>query len=286
VTALWVAPRRRGLPRLRRPPRIGLTLAVLVLLGIVAVAVAPGMFSGRSATDASSTQALSGPSGAHWFGTDQLGRDVYSRVVHGAGRSLWLGLGATALAVAGGAVLGLAAALGGRAADALLMRLADVALSLPPLLLALLAMTVLGSGALNLTLAVAISTVPGYARVVRSEALVVRRSGYVEAAVGLGLRRWLLVGRHILPNTLGPLLVVATVGFGTTLIAASGLSFLGFGAQPPAPEWGLMLSEGRNYLATAWWVGVFPGIAITVTVIAVNVVGRHAQARYTRRTSR
>ncbi|MCK9896242.1 ABC transporter permease [Frankia sp. AgB32] len=276
----------RTAARGRRPPRIGLALAGGVLLLVVVAALAPNLFSGRSPTDTVSVDALRGPSGAHWFGTDQLGRDVFTRVVHGAGRSLSIGLGATALGIAGGALLGLAAALGGRLADTVLMRLADVLLALPPLLLALLAMTVLGNGALNLTLAVAISNVPGYARVVRSEALVVRRSGYVEAAVGLGLRSRLLIGRHILPNTLGPLLVVATLGFGTTLIAVSGLSFLGFGTEPPNPEWGLMLSEGRNYLSTAWWAGVFPGAAITATVIAVNVVGRAAQARYTRRTAR
>ncbi|EIV94791.1 ABC transporter permease [Frankia sp. QA3] len=277
---------RRSLTRGRRPPRLGLVLAAGVLLLIILIAVVPGLFTDRSPTGTASVDALRGPSGTHWFGTDQLGRDVFTRVAHGAGRSLRLGVGATVLGVLGGAVLGLAAALGGRAADTVLMRLADVLLALPPLLLALLAMTVLGNGAWNLTLAVAISTVPGYARMVRAEALVVRRSGYVEAAVGLGLRRWLLVARHILPNTLGPLLVLATVGFGTTLIAASSLSFLGFGAEPPTPEWGLMLSEGRNYLSTAWWIGVFPGAAIAVTVITVNVVGRHAQARYTRRTSR
>ncbi|CAO5245541.1 ABC transporter permease [Frankia sp. AgKG'84/4] len=277
--------RVRTAARTRRPPRVGLALAVGVLLLVVLAAVAPAVFSGRSPTNTAAVDALRGPSGAHWFGTDQLGRDVFTRVAHGAGRSLSIGLGAAALGVAGGALLGLAAALGGRIVDTVLMRLADVLLALPPLLLALLAMTVLGNGALNLTLAVAISNVPGYARVVRSEALVVRRSGYVEAAVGLGLRRPLLVARHILPNTLGPLLVVATLGFGTTLIAVSGLSFLGFGTEPPNPEWGLMLAEGRNYLSTAWWAGVFPGAAITATVIAVNVVGRAAQARYTRRTA-
>ncbi|CAO5166546.1 putative D,D-dipeptide ABC transporter membrane subunit DdpC [Frankia sp. AiPs1] len=272
--------------RARRPPRLGLALSVLVVVVLALAVAAPGLFTSRPATGTDPLAALRGPSGAHWFGTDQLGRDVFSRVVHGARRSMWIGLTATTLGVVGGAVLGLAAALGGRVADAVLMRVADVLLALPPLLLALLAMTVLGNGAMNLALAVAISNVPGYARVVRSEALVVRRSGYVEAAVGLGLRRRLLVGRHILPNTLGPLLVVATVGFGTTMIAVSGLSFLGFGTEPPTPEWGLMLSEGRNYLSTAWWAGVFPGAAITVTVIAVNVVGRFAQARYSRRSHR
>jgi peptide/nickel transport system permease protein len=165
------------------------------------------------------------------------------------------------------------------------MRLADILLSLPQLMLALLVITVLGPGTVNTMLAIAIAFVPGYARIVRAEALVVRRSGYVEAAVGLGLRRSVLIVRHILPNALGPLLVLATVGFGTAIISASGLSFLGLGPQPPSPEWGAMLSDGRDYLSTAWWLGVFPGLAITLTVIAVNLVGRRAQARFTRRTA-
>jgi peptide/nickel transport system permease protein len=120
---------------------------------------------------------------------------------------------------------------------------------------------------------------------VRAEAQVVRRSGYVEAAVGLGLRRRTVIARHILPNALGPLLVVATVGFGAAIITASGLSFLGLGAQPPSPEWGAMLSDGRNYLAVGWWLGVFPGAAITASVVSINLVGRHLQARFTRRTA-
>jgi len=189
------------------------------------------------------------------------------------------------LAVAGGALLGLAAALGGRLGDSILMRLVDVLLALPQLMLALLVITVLGPGTVNTAVAVAIGLIPGYARIVRAEAQVVRRSGYVEAAVGLGLRRRTVIARHILPNALGPLLVVATVGFGAAIITASGLSFLGLGAQPPSPEWGAMLSDGRNYLAVGWWLGVFPGAAITLSVVSINLVGRHLQARFTRRTA-
>ncbi len=230
--------------------------------------------------------ALAAPGGSHWFGTDQIGRDVFTRILYGARTSLLLGLGAIALAVGGGTLLGLTAALGGRAADLVLMRLADILIAMPPVLLALLVIAVLGAGTTNTVLAIAAALIPVYGRLVRAEAMVVRRSGYVEAAVGLGLRRGPLVARHVLPNALGPVLVLATVGFGSALSYASALSFLGLGTRPPTPEWGLMLSEGRDFLQTAWWIGVFPGAAITVTVIAVNVAGRYAQAHFAGRTTR
>ncbi|MFE9429198.1 ABC transporter permease [Kitasatospora sp. NPDC006697] len=271
------APARRGRP--------ALLLAALPLLLLGLVALAPGLLAGASPTDTDPVHALAAPSGAHWFGTDQLGRDLFARVLYGARPSLLLGLGSIALAVVGGALLGLAAALGGRWADQLLMRLADVLLALPPILLALLTVTILGSGSANVMIAIAIALIPGYARVVRAETLVVRRSGYVEAAVGLGLPRRVLILRHVLPNAVGPLLVLATVGFGTALIAASGLSFLGLGPQPPSPEWGSMLSQGRGFLQTAWWLGVFPGAAVTLAALSVTVLGRRAQAHYTRRTA-
>ncbi|GAA4881582.1 ABC transporter permease [Kitasatospora terrestris] len=265
--------------------RLGPALAAVLLGLLVLAALAPGLIAGASPLETDPVAALTPPGGAHWFGTDQLGRDLFARVVHGTRPSLLLGLGATALSVAGGAALGLAAALGGRAADQVLMRAADVLLALPPILLALLAVTVLGTGSVNVMIAIAIAFVPGYARIVRAETLVVRRSGYVEAAVVLGVPRPVLILRHVLPNAIGPMLVLATVGFGAALIAASGLSFLGLGPQPPSPEWGAMLSQGRSFLATAWWIGVFPGAAITLTALTVNTVGRRAQRRYTRRTA-
>ncbi len=264
-------------------PTVLLASAVLAL--IILAALAPGLFTGASPIDTDPVHALAAPSGAHWFGTDQLGRDLFARVLYGTRPSLLLGVGSTALAVAGGTLLGLTAALGGRAADQALMRLADILLALPPILLALLAVAVLGPGSGNVMIAIAIAFVPGYARIVRAETLVVRRSGYVEAAVGLGLRRTLLIPRHVLPNAVGPMLVLATVGFGSSLIAASGLSFLGLGPQPPSPEWGAMLSQGRSFLQTAWWIGVFPGAAITLTALVVNAVGRRVQSRFTRRTA-
>lgn len=276
--------RRSRAARRALPPTV--LIAAVILLLIAAVIIAPGLFTTRAPNLTDPVNALHGPSGSHPFGTDQLGRDLYTRVLYGTRSSLLLGLGATALAITGGTVLGLTASLGGRAADQILMRIADILLSLPDLLLALLVIAVLGSGTGNIMIAIGLAFIPGYARLVRAEAMVVRRSGYVEAARGLGLRRHQLLLRHILPNTLAPLLTLATVGFGTALIAAAGLSFLGLGPQPPSPEWGAMLSAGRDFLQTAWWLGLFPGLAITTTVISVNVVGSHARSRFTRRSAR
>ncbi|GAA2724340.1 ABC transporter permease [Actinocorallia aurantiaca] len=268
-----------------RPARPALLAAWTVIALIVLAAAFPGLFTGRDPLELEPAVAMRGPSPEHWFGTDQLGRDLFTRVVYGTRPSLLVGLGALTLALAAGALYGLAAALLGRFADVALMRLLDVLLALPQLLVALLALTVLGSGQVNLMIAIALSLLPAYARLVRAEALVVRRSGYLESAVLLGQHPLVQAFRHVLPNALGPLLVLGTVGFGMAVIAASGLSFLGFGAEPPSPEWGVMLSEGRDYLQTAWWLGVFPGAAITLTVVAVSVAGRSAQARFTRRTT-
>lgn len=266
-----------------RIPRPALVTAGAVLALIIVVAIAPGLFTDFSPTATDMKQALVSPCGAHWFGTDQLGRDVFTRVLYGTRPAILLAVLATGLAVAIGTLTGLLAALGGRFVDQIVMRAADVLLALPPLLLALLVIAALGPGTGNVAVAVAIAFLPLYARLVRSEALLVRRSGYVESATGLGIPRPVVIIRHVVPNALGPLLVMAPLGFGTSMLYSSVLSFLGLGLQPPTPEWGSMLSEGKSILAVAWWVGVFPGIAVTCTVIAVNVVGRAVRTRFTGR---
>ncbi|MDX6741089.1 ABC transporter permease [Actinocorallia sp. A-T 12471] len=268
--------------RLRRPSLV-LAWAALALLALAALF--PGLFTGRSPIEVDAALSLRPPGPDHWFGTDQLGRDQYARVVHGARPSLVIGLGAILFAVAAGALYGLASALLGRFADRVLMGVADILLALPQLLLALVALAVLGSGQVNVMIAIALAFLPGYARLMRAEARVVRTSGYVETSVTLGQGPVARAFRHVLPNALGPLLILASAGFGMSLIAASALSFLGFGAEPPSPEWGVMLAEGRALLQSAWWLGVFPGAAITLTVVAVTIAGRAAQARFTRRTA-
>ncbi|MFG2408938.1 ABC transporter permease [Streptomyces brevispora] len=255
-------------------------LAAAVLLGLILLAaLAPSLLAGGSPTDTDPAHTLQPPGGAHWFGTDQLGRDVFTRVVHGTRYSLAIGAAATGAGVGLAVVWGLAAALSGRLGDAVLMRAADALLALPGLLLALMVVLIAGKGVLGTTIAVAVGTAPGFARVVRAQALVVRRSGYVESAVALGVPRPLIVLRHVLPNTLGPLLVLATVTLGASISTGAALSYLGLGAQPPTPEWGAMLTEGQGFLDQAWWIALFPGLLLVGTVLAVTVVGRHAQAR-------
>lgn len=271
-----------GRARRRRVPPFGVLLAGAGLLVLLIAAAVPSVFAADSEADP--VNALLGPSGAHWFGTDQLGRDVFARVVHGARYSIAIGLGATVLAVVVGSLLGLLSALGGRVVDQVLMRVVDIMLAFPELLLALVVVVIIGPGPVNALLAIGVAGVPSYARLVRSQALIVRRSGYVEAAVAMGLRRGTLVRRHVLPNTLGPVLVLATIGVGTAIIAGSALSFLGLGPKQPTPEWGSMLADGRDFLDSAWWVAVFPGAAITLTVVCVTVVGRYLQARFEGRT--
>lgn len=255
--------------------RPGLLLSAAVLAAAALACVSPGLLAGASPTDADPVAALLPPGTDHWFGTDQLGRDVYARVIHGARHSLLLGVGATALGVLVGLLIGLPAALLGRFADQAAMRGMDIMLALPELLLALLVIAVVGPSSVNAALAIAVASVPGYARLIRGQAQVVRRAEYIRSAIGLGLRRRTVVLRHVLPNTLGPLVVPATLGVGTAIISGSALSFLGLGPKAPTPEWGAMLAQGRDALQSAWWIAVFPGAAITVSVIAVTVVGRH-----------
>ncbi|MFI5841804.1 ABC transporter permease [Catenuloplanes sp. NPDC051500] len=242
--------------------------------------MAPQLLGAGDPLAANPLDALLPPSAAHWFGTDQLGRDVFDRVVHGARHSLTIGVTATLIAVASGVLLGLLAGLAHRWADEALARSFDALSAFPMLLLALLFIALAGTGTLSLTVAIGIATLPHYARVVRAQTLQIRQLGYVTQAVAFGRSRTRIVVRHVLPNVLGPIPVVAIIGLGESVLAASGLSFLGMGPQPPSPEWGAMLAEGRNYLSVAWWSGILPGVAVTLTVISLTVTGRRLQARF------
>jgi peptide/nickel transport system permease protein len=261
-------------------------LAPVAFLGLLALAVAvPGLLTGVDPLAADPLSALAPPGGAHWLGSDHLGRDVLSRVVYGARHSISIGFAATTLAVTAGVLLGLAAGLSPKWLDEALARSFDVLSTLPELLLALLVVAITGPGTGNVIFAIAVAQIPNYARVIRAQTFVVRHSGYVEQAVTFGRSRPAITAGHVLPNVLGPIPVLATIGLGTAVIASSGLSFLGMGPQPPAAEWGAMLSEARNYLRVAWWEALFPGIAITLTVVCLTVVGRRLQRRFEGRTS-
>ncbi|MGI5270312.1 ABC transporter permease [Nonomuraea sp. CA-218870] len=260
-------------------------LLPVALLALLAVAVAaPGLLTAADPLAADPLDALAPPGAAHWLGSDHLGRDVLARIVHGARHSISIGVGATGLAVTAGVLLGLAAGLSPRWLDEALARTFDVLSTLPELLLALLIVAITGPGTVNVIFAIAVAQIPAYARVIRAQTFVVRRSGYVEQAVTFGRSRLAINTGHVLPNVLGPIPVLATIGLGQAVIASSGLSFLGMGPQPPAAEWGAMLSEARSYLRVAWWEALFPGLAITLTVVCLTVVGRRLQRRFEGRT--
>src|SRR6202011_1120371 len=213
------------------------------------------------------------PSGAHWFGTDKLGRAVFSRIVYGARISIRIGFVAVGLAITAGTLIGLVAGYAGKRAEAVLMGAMDVMLAFPSIILAIGITTILGPSITNLMLAIGIVYVPQYARLARGAVLAVREHEYIEAARAIGAATPAILARHIAPNILAPLLVQATLGVATAELEAAGLSYLGLGARPPAPEWGAMLNDARDYWISAPWALIFPGVSITVLVLGFNLLG-------------
>lgn len=265
------------------PSAVWLALLYLVLLAIAVIA--PGVLTHSDPLLADPVNAQLPPSAAHWLGTDQLGRDLLTRVIYGSRYSLLISVAAMALAVVFGTLLGLLTALARGVIDELLSRAVDVISAFPDLLLALMLIAFTGPGTNNLIIALGVASVPRFARVVRAQTYTVMTSGYVEQARTFGLSRFTLITRHILPHAIAQVPALATLGLGTAIIGTAGLSFLGMGPQPPTAEWGLMLAEGRNYLRNAWWIAVWPGVFITLTVIAVNTLGRYWQARFEGRSA-
>ncbi|NKJ46640.1 peptide ABC transporter permease [Burkholderia sp. SG-MS1] len=228
--------------------------------------------------------AMQPPDARHWFGTDRIGRDVFARVIYGARYSLLIGLSSMIVALVIGLVLGMTAGLGGRAVDEGASRIFDVLSAFPPVLLSLFVVTFLGQGIVNIAIAVGIAGIPKFGRVLRAQTLIVRRADYVTHAVTYGVPRARVFMRHILPNVLATVPVIATIDIGSAIIAVSALSFLGLGPQPPTPEWGVMLAEGRDVLRVAWWPSVFPGLAITLCVMAFSLIGKFLSRVYGVRT--
>lgn len=263
-------PRRwKGVRALRRSASAATGLAVVVLFAAAALA-APLLVPFDPMSESSALQA---PSADHMLGTDEHGRDVLSRILVGARTSLLIGLLSVGIAVAAGGVIGALAGYFGGALDAFLMRVMDVMLSFPSILLAILIVALLGPSLTNTMIAVGVVNVPVYARLVRASVLAEKQREYVAAARSMGAGHPRILLRGILPNCGGPVLVQGTLGFATAILDAAGLSFLGLGAQPPTIEWGLMLSSAKDLITTAWWVITFPGLAILLTVLGFNLLG-------------
>ena len=260
--------RRHGLGRQR-----GAIVGLVILGGLALMALGAPWLSPRDPIRTAARDALQPPGARFVLGSDQFGRDVASRVLHGARVSLTVGLISVSIAVALGAPLGLVSGYYGGRLDGLIMRVMDVLLAFPGILLALAIVSVLTPGLTNVMIAVGLSAVPTYARLVRASVLSARENLYVEAARALGGRDLGILTRYILPNVVAPLIVTATLGLGTAILSAAALGFLGLGSQPPQPEWGRMLSEGRDYLREAWWISTFPGLGIMLTVLAMNLLG-------------
>lgn len=260
------------LQRLRRLSPT-LALAWLVIATAALWALAPGWFAHQNPVVGQAGQQLLEPGLEHWLGTDALGRDLWARVVHGSVHSLSGAFLAVAVGLVTGTLIGLlAGAAGGRVDDAL-MRFVDVLLAVPSLLLSLTIIILLGFGTINAAIAVGVASVAGFARLVRSEVVRVRRSDYVEAAFGSGGRFAAVLWRHVLPNSLTSVVALAALQFGSAILSISTLGFLGYGAPPPTPEWGLLIAEGRNYIATAWWLTTAPGLVVVAVVLAANRIG-------------
>ncbi|MFI5842699.1 ABC transporter permease [Catenuloplanes sp. NPDC051500] len=256
---------------MRRP---GLIVAVLFVLLVIVSAIVPQWFTGYDPTATSPAEKLLSPSGTHLFGTDELGRDLFTRVLHGSTMTIRATLGSVGIALVAGLAIGVVAGFAGGWADAVLMRAVDVTLAIPRMLLALTIVTALGFGIVPTAIAVAVGIVPGFARITRAEVLKVKTLPYVEAARMGGASWTRVLLRHILPNSWGPVLVLAVLDFGVAILAVSALSFLGFGAPPPAAEWGTLISQGRNYLITSPWLSLLPGLFVGLVVFSLNHISR------------
>ncbi len=270
-------PRADVTSRVGRLSPIALVGAALLVIVAFASVLAPLLVS-SDPVKPSFSRRLTPPWGlggtpAHVLGTDNLGRDILARLLHGGRTSLTLAATAVVLGAAVGIVVGLVAGSGGERIDAVLMRAADVQLAFPVIMLAIAIVAVVGTSPAALVGVLALSGWVLYARTVRASVLTIRRLEYVEAAYTLGASDLRIIGRHILPNTLGPILVIGSSQFATMVLLESGLSFLGMGIQAPQPSWGLMLAEGRDYLSNAWWLATMPGLAISLVVLGANLLG-------------
>ena len=248
-------------------------LGLVVVLILVVLACAPGVFASEGMDDQNYANQFLAPSLAHPMGTDNLGRDILSRVIYGAQVSMKVGLISVSLACIVGGLLGALAAYYGGWVDNVIMRAMDIMLAIPSILLSIAISAALGPGLFNMMIAIGLGNVPAYARIVRAAIRTVKEQEFVEAGRAIGASTGRLIFFHMLPNALAPIIVQATLGVASAILSAASLSFLGLGIQPPTPEWGSMLSAGRQYIRDAWWIVTFPGLTIMLTIFALNLLG-------------
>ncbi len=243
-------------------------IAFYVVLAVLAPVAAP-----HDPYAMSADAMLAEPGRDHWLGADPFGRDIFSRLMHGARLSLMVGAIAAGIALIAGTLMGMLAGYFGRWVDAVLSRIMDILFSFPDILLALVIMAILGPSTVNVMIAIGIVYTPIFARIARASTLSVKEAAFVDAARSMGARSMHILWRHILPNITAPLIIQTTLSFAFAILAEAALSFLGLGVEPDAPSWGIMLNEGKNWMEHAWWVAVFPGLAITLAVLSFNVLG-------------
>jgi ABC-type dipeptide/oligopeptide/nickel transport system permease subunit len=251
----------------------GAQIGTIILLALVTAALCAPLLTSVDPNAIDPSITLLPPSAAHPMGTDHIGRDVFARFLFGGRLSLWVGLVAISIGATFGISIGLLAGFYGGWIDSVSSWLTDVLLSFPDILLALAIIAVLGPGIVNAMLAIGIAFIPSFMRLTRGNVLAIRELGYVEAARAIGTSDFKIMFSHILPNALRTLLVLLTLGIGSAILAGAALSFLGLGAQPPTPEWGAMLNAGQKFIRQAWWLTVFPGVGIFLTVLAINMIG-------------
>jgi peptide/nickel transport system permease protein len=263
--------RREVFRRLIRKPLAIAGLSLLLLM--IGTAVFAPFIAPHPPDEQGVADPFEPPSGKHLFGADQFGRDNFSRVLFGGRISLQIGLVAVAIGGSAGLILGCLAGYLSGWVDETVMRFIDIMLAFPGILLAIAVVVMLGPSLYNLMIAVGVGAIPTFSRVIRAAVLEAKERDYVAAARAMGVSDLMIVARHILPNIMAPFIVLATLDVATAILSGTALSYLGLGAKPPAAEWGLMLSEGKTYIRDAWWVGTFPGLAITLTVIGINLLG-------------
>lgn len=248
----------------------GLIVFSLIMLVVL---LADVIVSYDSALTQNIMDRLQSPGAAHWFGTDNFGRDIFARIVHGSRNSLLVGIGAVAIGITVGGLLGSVAGFYGGKIDSVIGRIMDTIMSIPLMLLVLSLVTALGNSLINVLLAMMIANIPQYVRIVRAAILSVVGQDYIEAARACGTSNLKIIVKHVIPNAIGPIIVQATMAVGTMILNAAGISFLGMGIQPPTPEWGAMLNEGKQFMTMYPYIVVFPGIAIGLTALALNLMG-------------